>query len=46
MAATMLLILRSAGVLANHRGNFPQAYSHVGLIHAAFAASPSWADVL
>jgi GH15 family glucan-1,4-alpha-glucosidase len=21
-------------------GNFPQAYSHVGLIHAAFAASP------
>jgi GH15 family glucan-1,4-alpha-glucosidase len=28
------------------RGNFPQAYSHVGLIHAAFAASPSWDDVL
>ena len=27
-------------------GNFPQAYSHVGLIHAAFAASPDWADVL
>ncbi|MBL9039292.1 MAG: glycoside hydrolase family 15 protein [Archangium sp.] len=26
-------------------GNFPQAYSHVGLIHAAFAASPSWADI-
>jgi GH15 family glucan-1,4-alpha-glucosidase len=26
-------------------GNFPQAYSHVGLIHAAFAASPAWADV-
>lgn len=26
-------------------GNFPQAYSHVGLIHAAFAASPPWADV-
>jgi len=25
-------------------GNFPQAYSHVGLIHAAFAASPSWVD--
>jgi hypothetical protein len=21
-------------------GNFPQAYSHVGLIHAAFAAAP------
>jgi len=28
------------------QGNFPQAYSHVGLIHAAFAASPSWDDVL
>ena len=27
-------------------GNFPQAYSHVGLIHAAFAASPRWRDVL
>lgn len=27
-------------------GNFPQAYSHVGLIHAAFAASPKWSDVL
>ena len=27
-------------------GNFPQTYSHVGLIHAAFAASPEWAEVL
>jgi GH15 family glucan-1,4-alpha-glucosidase len=27
-------------------GNFPQAYSHVGLIHAAFASSPRWADFL
>jgi GH15 family glucan-1,4-alpha-glucosidase len=27
-------------------GNFPQAYSHVGLVRAAFAASPRWADVL
>jgi GH15 family glucan-1,4-alpha-glucosidase len=27
-------------------GNFPQAYSHVGLIHAAFAASPRWSDVV
>jgi GH15 family glucan-1,4-alpha-glucosidase len=27
-------------------GNFPQAYSHVGLINAAFALSPSWSDVL
>lgn len=25
-------------------GNFPQAYSHVGMIHAAFAASPRWMD--
>jgi GH15 family glucan-1,4-alpha-glucosidase len=25
-------------------GNFPQAYSHVGLIHAAFGASPSWSE--
>jgi GH15 family glucan-1,4-alpha-glucosidase len=27
-------------------GNFPQTYSHVGLIHAAFTASPQWAEVL
>lgn len=27
-------------------GNFPQAYSHVGQILAAFAASPDWSDVL
>ena len=27
-------------------GNFPQAYSHVGLIHAAFAASPRWQEIL
>jgi GH15 family glucan-1,4-alpha-glucosidase len=27
-------------------GNFPQAYSHVGFIRAAFAAAPSWRDVL
>jgi GH15 family glucan-1,4-alpha-glucosidase len=27
-------------------GNFPQAYSHVGMIHAAFAASPPWAELL
>ena len=26
-------------------GNHPQAYSHVGLIHAAFAASPAWSEV-
>jgi GH15 family glucan-1,4-alpha-glucosidase len=27
-------------------GNFPQAYSHVGLIHAAFKASMPWSDLL
>ncbi len=27
-------------------GNFPQAYSHVGLINAAFAISPPWSEVL
>ena len=27
-------------------GNFPQAYSHVGLIHAAFSASPRWDEML
>lgn len=26
-------------------GNFPQAYSHVGMIHAAFAASPQWSEL-
>lgn len=26
-------------------GNYPQAYSHVGLIHAAFAAAPPWTEV-
>jgi len=25
-------------------GNFPQAYSHAGLIHAAFAAAPRWSE--
>lgn len=26
-------------------GNFPQAYSHVGLIHGAFAVSPRWPEM-
>lgn len=26
-------------------GNFPQTYSHVGFIHAAFAASPLWNEI-
>ncbi len=25
-------------------GNFPQAYSHVGMIHAAFAVAPRWSE--
>ncbi|MGE0617060.1 MAG: glycoside hydrolase family 15 protein [Bacteriovoracia bacterium] len=29
-----------------HAGNFPQAYSHVGQINAAFAVSPPWGEVL
>lgn len=28
------------------RGNFPQAYSHVGQLNAAFALSPPWTEVL
>ena len=27
-------------------GNFPQAYSHVGLINAAFDTSPPWSEIL
>lgn len=27
-------------------GNFPQAYSHVGFIRAAFASSPRWSEIL
>lgn len=33
-------------VLGQQLGNFPQAYSHVGLINAAFALSPPWHEVL
>lgn len=27
-------------------GNFPQAYSHVGQINAAFSISPAWNEIL
>ncbi len=27
-------------------GNFPQAYSHVGMINSAFAVSPAWGEIL
>ncbi len=30
----------------HHSGNFPQTYSHVGLINAAFALSPDWREIL
>jgi GH15 family glucan-1,4-alpha-glucosidase len=26
-------------------GNYPQAYSHAGFIHAAFSAAPAWAEI-
>ncbi|MDD5456220.1 MAG: glycoside hydrolase family 15 protein [Candidatus Margulisbacteria bacterium] len=29
----------------NQIGNFPQAYSHVGLINSAFAVSPQWGTI-
>jgi len=47
-ALTPLRLLSEDYQTSNLRmwGNFPQAYSHVGLIHAAFAASPPWADIL
>lgn len=42
------------GLLSEHftpktlhqNGNYPQAYSHVGLINAAFAISPPWSEIL
>ncbi|MGE0764464.1 MAG: glycoside hydrolase family 15 protein [Bdellovibrionales bacterium] len=27
-------------------GNYPQAYSHVGMINAAFSVSPPWSEIL
>ncbi len=55
--ASMDEALRSAnhlGLMAEHfdpalgvqLGNFPQAYSHVGAIHAAFSVSEPWDEVL
>lgn len=53
MAAAMTSA-NSLGLFAEHylparrlqAGNFPQAYSHVGQILAAFAVSPDWSEVL
>jgi len=55
--AVMNEALRAAnplGLLSEHYaperalqlGNFPQAYSHVGQINAAFAISPPWSEIL
>lgn len=48
-AAMSPLGLMSEDIETSNRrmwGNFPQAYSHVGLIRAAFAASPGWGEIL
>jgi GH15 family glucan-1,4-alpha-glucosidase len=50
----MTLCANELGLMAEHfdpttneqSGNFPQAYSHVGAINAAFAVSPPWHTVL
>ncbi len=50
----VMLSANSLGLFSEHflpgskmqAGNFPQAYSHVGQINAAFAISPSWSDIL
>jgi len=45
-AATPLgLLSEDYAVTGELWGNFPQAYSHVGLIHGAFEASPRWSEV-
>ncbi|MGK5090252.1 glycoside hydrolase family 15 protein [Bdellovibrionota bacterium FG-2] len=49
MKSANSLGLFSEHYLPNERlqcGNFPQAYSHVGQINAAFAVSPPWDQVL
>jgi GH15 family glucan-1,4-alpha-glucosidase len=49
MTAANSLGLLSEHLLPHARlqlGNFPQGYSHVGLINAAFALSPSWSERL
>lgn len=49
MAAGNSLGLFSEHFLPKERkqaGNFPQAYSHVGQINAAFSVSPPWSEVL
>lgn len=50
----LLSAANPAGLFAEHfdpndkfqLGNFPQAYSHVGMINAAFDASPPWSEIL
>lgn len=51
---TSLISENHVGLMAEHfdpfnltqTGNFPQCYSHVGLINAAFAVSDPWSDIL
>jgi len=47
-ALTPLGLLSGTFALDTRRllGNFPIAEAHVGLIEAAFVASPSWSEVL
>ncbi len=50
----VMLSANSLGLFSEHflpgskmqAGNFPQAYSHVGQINAAFSISPSWSEIL
>lgn len=50
----VMVAANSLGLFSEHylpadgiqAGNFPQAYSHVGQINAAFAVSPPWSDIL
>ena len=54
MLERLLAAANGLGLYAEHfepkdqlqLGNFPQAYSHVGMINAAFDTSPPWSDLL
>lgn len=52
--SSISICANSLGLYAEHYsvkdrqqlGNFPQTYSHVGVVNAAFAVSPSWMEIL
>lgn len=54
MLERSLVSANHVGLFAEHfdpdkmvqRGNFPQCYSHVGLIHSAFSVSQNWDEIL